>query len=644
MGFQLLAAMLTPLLSASQVDVRPVVRVSPAELRAGSCQRVTFDFNVGSTRIDQGGGIRIELPVAYLETEPYYWDRPQTDSPDGRGYVRARSTGGAVLDVKIGGTHGGIVECIVRQGSVKFADQIILEYTGVVQSLTWELPVRTEWRRTGQDPWQAVDDSPVLTFRPENAVTLFAVAPADVQHGIPFDLAVVVLDKFGNRAGGYRGTISLASTDPDAQLPDAYTFTEADAGVRSFKDVRYNTAGFQKITLADGELEGRSNYSEVHASRPERSRYFGETHFHTGTGMDNKAFTTVSAGGDHRGHFTTQQSAYTYVRDVMRLDFASASEHDTRDFDEPAWEKSQSIADAFYDAGRFTTLYAYEWTASPTEGHHVILYKDREGKVLNHFDYPSKPALYEALQRQQVPVCVIPHMMWAQPDHGIWDNINNRFRTVGEIYSLWNNRFLLQPGDEPQRFELGIDDRWSYQYAWHRGHRIGVIGSTDNHTGRPAANNDTPYTQHTGGLAVVWAEANTRQALWDAIQQRRTYATTGTRILLEFTADGHCMGEEYITDAAPVLVVKAAGSNTIQLVEIVKYDGAAYRTIRSETPESEVCMFRHRDDEFTADSMYYLRVTQVDEHYRSPWSKPTCEMAWSSPIWIARSKPKHEGP
>ena len=643
MNAQLAAAILAPLLSTAQVDLQPSITVSPTQLRAGSCQNVTFAFTAGRPPIDTGGGIRIELPVAYLETEPYYWDRPQTDSPDGRGYVRASSSGGTILDIRLDGTHGGIIECVVSQGSAKAADRIILDYTGVVQSFTWELPVRAHWRRTAQDPWQAVVDSPVLTFVPESAVTLFAVAPADVQRSAPFDLAVVLLDRFGNRAGGYRGTVSFASTDPDAQLPRPYTFTEADAGIHAFKDVRYDTTGFQKIMLTNGKLEGRSNYSEVHTSRPEYSRYFGDTHFHTGTGMDNKAFTTVSAGGDHRGHFTTQQSAYTYVRDVMRLDFASASEHDARDFDQPAWERSQSIADAFCQAGRFTTFYAYEWTASATEGHHVILYKDREGKALNHFDYPAKPALYDALERQQVPAIMIPHMMWAQPDHGIWDNISNRFRTIGEIYSLWNNRFLLQPGDEPQRFELGIDNRWSYQYAWHHGHRIGVIGSTDNHTGHPAANNYTPYMQHTGGLAAVWAEANTRQAVWDAMQQRRTYATTGTRILLEFTADGHWMGEEYSTDAAPVFVVKAAGSNTIQLVEIVKYDGTSYRTIRSETPGSEVCMFRHRDDDFTADSMYYLRVTQVDEHYRSPWSKPTCEMAWSSPIWVTRSKAKQEG-
>ena len=87
----------------------------------------------------------------------------------------------------------------------------------------------------------------------------------------------------------------------------------------------------------------------------------------------------------------------------------------------------------------------------------------------------------------------------------------------------------------PLRFELGIDNPWSYQYAWHRGHEIGVIGSTDNHTGHPGANNWTAHTQHTGGLAAVLAPENTRPGVWDALRQipygvMRSYADIAAAI------------------------------------------------------------------------------------------------------------------
>ena len=34
------------------------------------------------------------------------------------------------------------------------------------------------------------------------------------------------------------------------------------------------------------------------------------------------------------------------------------------------------------------------------------------------------------------------------------------------------------------------------------------------------------------GLAAVWATANTREALWDAMARKEAYATTGTRLLV----------------------------------------------------------------------------------------------------------------
>src|SRR5262249_8853017 len=48
-------------------------------------------------------------------------------------------------------------------------------------------------------------------------------APTTVSPGQPFQVTVTAVDRWGNTAFTYLGTVHVSSTDPDAQLPDDYT-------------------------------------------------------------------------------------------------------------------------------------------------------------------------------------------------------------------------------------------------------------------------------------------------------------------------------------------------------------------------------------------------------------------------------------
>ena len=92
--------------------------------------------------------------------------------------------------------------------------------------------------------------------------------------------------------------------------------------------------------------------------------------------------------------------------------------------------------------------------------------------------------------------------------------------------------------------------------------KFGMIGSTDTHNGLATADGDNFWGKFAGsepnpyrslanaifaasGYAGVWAEANTRDALFTAFKRREVYATTGPRIALRFFG-----GWDYIeTDA-----------------------------------------------------------------------------------------------
>ena len=110
-----------------------------------------------------------------------------------------------------------------------------------------------------------------------------------------------------------------------------------------------------------------------------------------------------------------------------------------------------------------------------------------------------------------------------------------------------------------------------------------------------------------------------RSSLIEALRNRRTYATTGARILLDFTAAGLPMGA--IGTAQEVkCCAKVHGVEPIRLIEIIKDGGVAW----SEEFDNLDVAINWQDPESPRDEhYYYLHVVQADGH-----------MAWSSPIWI----------
>ena len=117
--------------------------LSPKSAVVGSFQNVRFEFTVGASGLQTGGGIRFQLPISRLETEFYYWDRPQVDLPQALGYVKVSNTGDAKIQIKLYGRRGGIIECCLTEGTLALNDKIVVEYSGVVQSLDWKFALRT---------------------------------------------------------------------------------------------------------------------------------------------------------------------------------------------------------------------------------------------------------------------------------------------------------------------------------------------------------------------------------------------------------------------------------------------------------------------------------------------------------------------
>ncbi len=75
--------------------------------------------------------------------------------------------------------------------------------------------------------------------------------PLSVLAGSPHNFTITALDSYGNVATGYRGTVSFTSNNSQPTLPANYTFTSADAGVRSFSATLNTVATNQSISATD---------------------------------------------------------------------------------------------------------------------------------------------------------------------------------------------------------------------------------------------------------------------------------------------------------------------------------------------------------------------------------------------------------
>ena len=96
----------------------------------------------------------------------------------------------------------------------------------------------------------------------------------------------------------------------------------------------------------------------------------------------------------------------------------------------------------------------------------------------------------------------------------------------------------------------------------HAGLRFGFVASSDNHRGYPGAYGE--------GIVGIWARELTREALFEAIRARRTYAATGDRIALEATINGRPMGAELEPTTDRQVDVRVEGQDSIAMIELVR--------------------------------------------------------------------------
>ena len=138
------------------------------------------------------------------------------------------------------------------------------------------------------------------------------------------------------------------------------------------------------------------------------------------------------------------------------------------------------------------------------------------------------------------------------------------FQNIGCVSRLDFTRYALAEGVAEQQ-RLGVNSL-----------KFGFVGATDNHFGTAADLEEwvndgiqrpvsfvEPGRMSTGGMAGVWAEENTREAIFAAFKRREVFATSGTRIKPRFYAapdiDPESCNDQALLDAVMSSAVPMGG-------------------------------------------------------------------------------------
>lgn len=356
---------------------------------------------------------------------------------------------------------------------------------------------------------------------------LYLVAPTCVELNEPFDLKIVIRDRFGNKTGdpkeGLSFNISLAEGSGALQTGDIVFDDRWQHHI--VKDVTLNAEGphYLSATLkGKPAISGVSNPVVVRESWSKRV-YWGDLHQH-------------AYYHDGRG---TPAANIEYAISTSCLDFLTIAEHQASTINPPSihmsgappqtgWEELQAAAEAYNGDDIVAILGSEVSSLSRVAGHMNAYYLD-----INNRPELERMGLFARSEGR------------IERLYGDLATFYTRYldeleRSTGEFLLLPHAHACGGPGkfDLPRRPEYqtnieissvhGVFEEFYRQWL-KNGHFVGVHGSGDNHMTSTGNANPGWHYPNTGGLAAAVATSRNRKGIFDAIRGRRTYGVTGNQ-------------------------------------------------------------------------------------------------------------------
>jgi hypothetical protein len=390
-----------------------------------------------------------------------------------------------------------------------------------------------------------VPDAPTIELASGRPTRFKAILPTLRQLGDPFRLVVLAEDRWGNVSDKVARTVRLRPSLPVIGLPASLTFAPGD-GPKVVDGLKLEAPGDLYIDVTDeaGERLVRSNPLRV-VAKADLLHYWGDLHGQSGE--------TVGTG--------TAAQYFAFAKHKAFLDIVG---HQGNDFqiDDAFWAEINRLAAEYDRPGEMVALPGYEWSGNTGLGGDRNVFFATEGRTIRRsssvlLDKPAETDchhvsdLFEALQGEDA--VVLAHVGGRYADIAVGHD--GRLERAVEVHSCWGT------------FE------WLLHDAFKLGHRVGLVCHSDDHKGRPgAAYPGASQFGAIGGLTCYLMPRLDRAALLAALRARRTYGTTGARLLLDVAARLPA-GSVRLSDDPKLGPVTEAAATSAMVGDIVRVRG-----------------------------------------------------------------------
>jgi hypothetical protein len=223
------------------------------------------------------------------------------------------------------------------------------------------------------------------------------------------------------------------------------------------------------------------------------------------------------------------------------------------------WGRVQDAIAAANQDGEFAVFLGFEWHSN-YYGDQCVIFPDDQKPMSYAQDFDELQTFCRAHGALMLP----HHVAYPRGVRGAnWDVFDPELSPVVEIFSMHG---CSETDRSPYPMKLGSPGGRSTDNtiaaALGRGLRFGFTASTDSHRGFPGAWGE--------GVMAALVDKVDRASVWDAIQNRRTYALTGDRIELGFEVDGAVMGSVLSNRSAAEVSFDVSARDEIALIEIIK--------------------------------------------------------------------------